>query len=211
LRIAVPGDGEAVVEARVLTASGPKALDANGVTRLAAHSTKDIDLSALPADAYAVQVRSDVPVVAAAMVDRRLAPGASSDLAWSGASAPITTLAGMALSGLAPGDKTLGGPGDPGLMGRLDLAATYDPASVLVTTVGANGQATTKEVVIEVDSVSTVALDGAASVWVTPLAGVVRAAVLTWVTDAGGTLLSVTPMADLTLTTTSVRLRELRN
>ena len=32
LRIAVPGAGEAVVEARVLTASGPKPLGANGVT-----------------------------------------------------------------------------------------------------------------------------------------------------------------------------------
>ena len=206
LRIAVPGDGEAVVEARVLTLSGPKPLDANGVTRLAAHSTKDIDLSALPPDAYAVQVRADVPVVAAAMVDRRLAPGAPSDLAWSGASGPITTLAGMAL-----GDKALGGPGGTGFMGRLDLAATYDPASVLVTTVGANGQASSKEVAIAADSVSSLALDGATSVWVTPLTGVVGAAVLTWVTDAGGTLLSVTPMSDLTLTTTSVRLRELRN
>jgi len=206
LRIAVPGDGEAVVEARVLTLSGPKPLDANGVTRLAAHSTKDIDLSALPPDAYAVQVRADVPVVAAAMVDRRLAPGAPSDLAWSGASGPITTLAGMAL-----GAKALGGPGGTGLMGRLDLAATYDPASVLVTTVGAGGQASTKEVAIGADSVSSLALDGATSVWVAPLTGVVRAAVLTWVTDAGGTLLSVTPMSDLTLTTTSVRLRELRN
>ena len=216
LRIAVPGDGEAVVEARVLTASGPKPLDANGVTRLAAHSTKDIDLSALPGDAYAVQVRSDVPVVAAAMVDRRLAPGAPSDLAWAGASAPITTLAGMALGDEALGDKALGdkavgGPGGTGLMGRLDLAATYDPATVLVTTVGADGQASSKEVAVAADSVSTLALDGATSVWVTPLTGVVRAAVLTWVTDAGGTLLSVTPMADLTLTTPSVRLRELRN
>jgi len=211
LRIAVPGDGEAVVEARVLTASGPKPLDANGVTRLAAHSTTDIDLSALPPGAYAVQVRADVPVVAAAMVDRRPAPGAPSDLAWSGASAPITTLAGMALDGKALGGKALGGPGGTGLMGRLDLAATYDPASVLVTTVGASGQASTKEVAIGADSVSSLALDGATSVWVTPLTGVVRAAVLTWVTDAGGTLLSVTPLSDLTLTTTSVRLRELRN
>ena len=206
LRIAVPGDGEAVVEARVLTASGPKPLGVNGVTRLAAHSTTDIDLSALPPGAYAVQVRADVPVVAAAMVDRRPAPGAPSDLAWSGASVPISTLAGMAL-----GDKALGGPGDTGLRGRLDLAATYDPASVLVTTVDASGQASTKEVAIAADSVSSLALDGATSVWVTQLTGVVRAAVLTWVTDADGTLLSVTPMADLTLTTTSVRLRELRN
>ena len=201
VRVAVPGDSEAIVESRVLTPSGPKALPGTGVTRLAAQSTTDIDLSALPPDAYAVQVRSDVPVVAAAMVERRLAPGAPSDLAWSGATAPVTTLAGMAM----------GGPGGAGLLGRLDLVATYDPASVLVTTVGADGQASTREVAIAADSVSTLALEGATSVWVTPRTGVVRAAVLTWSSDPVGALLSVTPMTDLTLTTTSVRLREARD
>jgi hypothetical protein len=198
----VPGDNEAVVESRVLTASGPKSLPNNGVTRVAAHSSKDVDLSALPPDAYAVQVRADVPVVAAAMIDRRLPTGTSSDLAWSGASAPITTLAGMALSA---------GPGAPGILGRLDLAATYDPASVLVTTVGADGQIGTKELAIGADSVTTLALDGATSVWVTPRTGVVRAAVLSWSSDVGGVLVSVTPLTNLNLTTTSAPLREVRD
>jgi hypothetical protein len=202
LRIAVPGDNEAVVESRVLTASGPKSLPNNGVTRVAAHSSKDVDLSALPPDAYAVQVRADVPVVAAAMIDRRLPTGTSSDLAWSGASAPITSLAGMALSA---------GPGAPGILGRLDLAATYDPASVLVTTVGADGQIGTKELAIGADSVTTLALDGATSVWVTPRTGVVRAAVLSWSSDVGGVLVSVTPLTNLNLTTTSAPLREVRD
>jgi len=199
LRVAVPGDNEAVVESRVLTASGPMALPVDGVTRVAGHSTKDIDLSSLPPDAYAVQVRADVPVVAAAMVDRRLAAGAPSDLAWSGASAPITTLAGMLLSGIA----------DKGLVERLDLAATSEPASVLVTTVGADGAAITKEVAIGADSVSTLSLAGATSVWVTPRTGLARAAVLTAITDASGVLLSLTPLTDLTLTATSSPLREL--
>ncbi|HEX7461128.1 MAG TPA: DUF5719 family protein [Dermatophilaceae bacterium] len=201
LRVAVPGDQEAVVESRVLTPSGPKALLADGVTRVAGHSTKDIDLSSLPPDAYAVQVRADVPVIAAAMVDRRLAAGSPSDLAWSGASAPIRTLAGMALHG----------PADNGLTERLDLVATAVPASVLVTTVGADGQASTKEVAIGADSVSVVPLVGVTSVWVTPHAGVVRAAVVTMVNDPLGVLLSVTPLADLTLTTTSSPLREVRD
>jgi len=201
LRIAVPGDKEAVVQSRVLTPSGPKALPTGGVTRVAGHTTKDIGLSSLPPDAYAVQVRADVPVVAAAMVDRRRAVGGPSDLAWSGASAPIRTLAGMALHRTE----------DNGLIERLDLAATKDPASVLVTTVGADGQVSTKEVAIGADSVSTLSLDGATSVWVTPRTGLVRAAVVTWVTDAEGVLLSLTPLADLTLTTTSWPLRELRD
>lgn len=199
LRVAVPGDNEAVVESRALTPKGPIPLPVGAVTRVAGHSTKDIDLSSLPTGAYAVQVRADVPVVAAAMVDRRLAVGAPSDLAWSGASVPIRTLAGMALRGSE----------DSGLGERLDMAATTEPASVLVTTVGAHGQVNTKEVAIGADSVSTLRLDDATSVWVTPQTGLVRAAVLTWATDARGALLSLTPLADLTLTATSSPLREL--
>ena len=202
LRLAVPGDNEAVVESRVLTPTGPKALPADGVTRVAGHSTKDIDLGSLPPDAYAVQVRADVPVIAAAMVERRpAAAGAPSDLAWSGASAPIRTLAGMALHG----------PVEEGLIERLDLAATKSLASVLVTTVGADGQATTKEVAIGADSVVSLPVVGATSVWVTPHAGLVRAAVVSLATDTQGLSLSVTPLADLTLTTTSSPLREVRD
>jgi len=199
LRVAVPGDNEAVVESRVLTPSGPRALPAEGVTRVAGHSTKDIDLRSLPPDAYAVQVRADVPVVAAAMVERRLAAGSPSDLAWSGASAPIRTLAGMVLHGAK----------DNALIERLDIAATTEASSVLVTTVGADGQASTKVVAIGADSVSTLSLAGATSVWVTPRTGLVRAAVVTSVTDAQGGLVSLTPLADLTLTATSSPLREL--
>jgi hypothetical protein len=201
LRVAVPGDSDAIVESRVLTTSGPRGLPAGAVTRAAAHSTIDIDLSAIPPGAYAVQVRADVPVVAAAMVERRLAAGGPSDLAWSGASSPIRTLAGMALHG----------PTHVGFVERLDLAATKDPASVLVTTVAANGVASTKEVAIEADSVSILSLVGATSVWVTPRAGIVRATVVTAVVDAHGLLFSLTPLADLSLTTTSSPLRELRD
>ena len=202
LRVGVPGDNEAVVESRVLTPSGPMALPSGGVTRVAGHSTTDIDLRSLPPGSYAVQVRADVPVVAAAMVERGPgAPGAPSDLAWSGASEPIRTLAGMALHG----------PSEGGLVERLDLVATTSPASVLVTTVGADGQATTKEVAIGADSVVLMPLAGATSVWVTSQAGTVRAAVVSAAIDTQGSSLSVTPLASLTLTTTSSPLRELRD
>jgi hypothetical protein len=201
LRVAVPGDSEAVVQSRVLTPGGPMPLPAGGVTRVAARSTRDIDLGSLPPGAYGVQVTADVPVLAAAMVDRRKAAGSPSDLAWSVATLPLRTLAGMAL----PAAQA------KGLTQRLDLAATQSAGSVRVTTVGADGQASAKEVAIGADSVSTVPLDGASSVWVTPLAGVVRAAVLTSVTDAGGELLSLTPLTDLTLTATPLPLRQLRD
>ena len=201
LRVAVPGGSEAVVQSQVLTPGGPRPLPVDGVTRVAGFSTKDIDLSSLPPGAYAVQVRADVPVAAAVMVERRRAAGAPSDLAWSGATAPIRALAGVAL----PTSQV------KGLTQRLDLAATKDPASVRVTTVGAGGQVSTQEVAMAADSVSTLLLDGSSSVWVTPLTGIVRAAVLTSVTDAGGDLLSLMPLADLTLSTTPWPLRQLRD
>jgi hypothetical protein len=166
---------------------------------VAGGTTVDIDLGPLPRGAYAVQVRADVPLVAAAMVDWRRAPSAPSDLAWSAASSPIGTLAGMAL----PASQSRG------LSQRLDLAATGVPASVRVTTVGAGGRVSTRVVAIVTDSVSTLSLNGASSVWVTPLRGIVRAAVLTTAADVTGTMLSLTPLTDLKLTTPPVRLLEL--
>jgi hypothetical protein len=68
-----------------------------------------------------------------------------------------------------------------------------------------------QEVVIGFDSVFTLALGGASSVWVTPRAGIVRAAVLTSVNDVGGELLSLTSLPDLTLTTTPSSQRQRRD
>lgn len=199
LRVGVPGDSEAVVQARVLTASGPQGLPSGAVTRVAGQATEDIDLSSLAPGDYAVQVSADVPVVAAVMLERRRAGGATSEMAWPVASLPIRTLAGMALPASADG----------GLTQRLDLAATQVPGSVLVTTVAADGRVATLGVSIGADSVSTLNLVGATSVWVSPRTGLVRAAVLTTARDAAGVLLSVTPLTDLTLTTASVPLRQL--
>jgi hypothetical protein len=48
-------------------------------------------------------------------------------------------------------------------------------------------------------------------VWVTPRAGIVRAAVLTSVNDVVGELLSLTSLSDLTLNTIPSSLRQLRD
>jgi hypothetical protein len=199
LRVAVPGDSEAVVQSRVLTAAGPIPLPAGAVTRVAGASTRDIDLSSLPAGAYGVQVIADVPVLAAVMLERRQSASSPSDLAWSAATLPIKTLAGMAL----PVSQV------KGLTDSLDLAATHGPASLRVTTVGPEAHVSTKEVAIASDSVVTLPLDGASSVWVTPTSGVVRGAVLTSAVDGAGELLSLTPLTDLTLATTAAPLLQL--
>jgi hypothetical protein len=101
--------------------------------------------------------------------------------------------------------------GVKGLTARLNLAATRSPASVRVTTVAAGGQVSTRDVAIGADAVSTMALEGVSSVWVTPAAGTVRAAVLTSAADTAGQLLSVTPLTDLTLVTTPWPLRQMRD
>lgn len=198
LRLAVPGQNEAVVQTQMLTAAGPVPLQDNGVRRVAGRSTRDIDLGSLPPGAYAVRVRADVPVLAAAMVERRRSAGTPSDLAWSAAAAPITGIAGMALP--AAQDKQVNQ--------RLDLAATKR-ASARVTMVGSAGRISTKTVAVAADSIATLSLNGAVSVWVTPVTGTVRAAVVSSVHDAEGTLLSVAPLAELALTSTPAPLREL--
>jgi hypothetical protein len=171
------------------------------VTRVAAGSTKDIDLGPLPPGAYAVQVRADVPLVAGVMVERRRVAGGPSDLGWSTASVPVRTLAGMAL----PSSQV------QGFTQQLDLAATSVPASVRVTTVASGGAVTIKDVAIAANSTSALPLSRATSVWVTPRSGLVRAAVLTSVTDAAGVMLSLSPLSDLPLTTTPLSLRQLRD
>jgi hypothetical protein len=98
-----------------------------------------------------------------------------------------------------------------GVAQRLDLAATGGPATVHVSTVGTGGRVSVQKVAIGADSVSTLTLTGASSVWVTPVAGLVRAAVYTSVTDAEGELLSVTPLLNLTLMATPSPLRQLRD
>jgi hypothetical protein len=77
--------------------------------------------------------------------------------------------------------------------------------------VGAHGQVSVQEVVIGSDSVFTLALGAASSVWVTPRAGIVRAAVPASVNDVGEKLLSLTSLSDLTLTTAPSSLRQLRD
>jgi hypothetical protein len=103
-----------------------------------------------------------------------------------------------------------------GFTQRLDLVATSVPATVRVTTVLPDGRASTRKVAIAADSLSMVSLKGASSngaqsVWVTPVSGVARAAVLTAVTDAAGPMLSISPLTDLTLTATPAPLRQLRD
>ena len=209
LRVAVPGDAEAVVQTRVLTPKGPRRVK-HDVVRIPAHAARDIDLSDLPAGPYALQVHADVPVVASALVQRdRSGRGASaaldrtaSDLAWSPSSPAVDGVAG---SPLPPA-------GAAGTSNVLMLGNTGVAAPVVVTTVGRGGTATSRTVRVPADAVSALHLPSAASVWVRPRGGSVHGAVLTTAqgTD-GGTLTAALPLVSEPLTSTTVPIRPARD
>lgn len=198
LRVAVPGEDEAVVQTRVLTRSGPRPVPRDAVVRVAGQSTRDIDLSALPKGSYAVQVRADVPVVAAAMTERRAKANGPSDLAWASSTPVVTRLAGTVLRN----------PGTKGISAVLELAATGGAGSATVTVVDTRGRVTNHTVAAPADGVASVPLTDVTSVWMRPGSGTVRAGVVTWRVDKVGVLISSTPLLDQPLTERPVQVQE---
>ncbi|MEO6411112.1 MAG: DUF5719 family protein [Pedococcus sp.] len=201
LRVAVPGNDEAVVQARVLTAQGPRALPAGGVIRIDGGAVRDIDISALPVGTVGLQVRADVPIVAAAVVTRT-APGKPGDFAWTSSTPPITGVAGMPLVDPA---------GAPTPLQRsLSVTSSGDTAGIEVVTVDAQGVETSRRPEIGVDATTVLDLTGATSVWVHRVSGngQVRAGVVSWLDDGQGRLITATPLRDAALRTTTVGLRE---
>jgi hypothetical protein len=202
LRVAVPGDGEAVVQARALTPSGPRALPRDGVVRVPGGAVRNISLRGLPPGTYGVQVRADVPVVAGVGVQRRGGSTTVGDFAWTTSTAPIRGVAGAPLPA-----HTLGG--NP-LELSLALTSTGAGAGVEVVTTDASGRATSRRLTVVADSAARVDLTGATTVWVHRLSGKgqVRAGVVAGAEDSRGELISVMPLSDATLRTTSVGLLE---
>ena len=95
LRVVVPGRQEAVVRVRLIGADGglPLPGGGDGVTRVAGGAVAELSLAKVPTGTYAVEVTADVPVVAAAFIQRRAGsdPG---DFAWTPSTAAITGTAG---------------------------------------------------------------------------------------------------------------------
>jgi hypothetical protein len=198
LRLFVPGDGEAVVQSRVLTSSGSQALPADGVVRIAGHTVRDIDLSALPAGAYAVQARADQPVLAAVMLQRR-GPVASgpSDLAWATSTPVIPVLTGS--------------PVPAGAKASLMVVSTGGVGMGTLYAVAPDGTVTTNQLTIQADTVTAVDVSGAASVWVRQSQGTLRAGLAVELEDTGGLLVSVVGLWPSAVTATDVPVREIRH
>lgn len=202
LRVAVPGDGEAVVQARALTATGPKALPKGSVVRLAGGSARDITLEGLPDGFYGIQVRADVPIVAGAVAERRTP--AAGELAWSSSTEPISGVAGALL--VRPSGTSTD------IRRALTLAVTGDSAGVEVVTVDSKGKAESKRLTVAEDvSTSVVVPAEAASVWVHRVSGkgLLRAGLISWAEDDQGQLISSMPLSDTSLRTTNAGLVEL--
>ncbi|KQX69899.1 DUF5719 family protein [Angustibacter sp. Root456] len=186
LRLAVPGDAEAVVQVSALGRSGATDLPDGGVVRVPAGTTRDVSLDSLPKGDYGLKVVSDVPVVAGAWVERRA--GGIGEFAWSATSGPVTSLAGVARADVSGG--------------RTDivLTAPRQDAHVDVVTVAADGTATTREVDVAAGTTQAVQVSG--SVWVRPKqgSGEVVAARFTQYDDAAGPLVTTGPLRQVALT-----------
>lgn len=189
LRVAVPGDTEAVVNARLVSTSGAAPLPGGGVQRIAGGSSVDIPLADVPAGTYAVEINADLPVVTAVFSAARAAsePG---DFAWTPASATLGPLFGLPLPELGAGTR------------QLALVSSGADATVTVTTRGQT--VTAKDVSLPADTLVLVDLTGAQSVWVATGEGRdsgegVHGAVLSTVGTGPTRLLAATPLLDVLL------------
>lgn len=199
LRIAVPGPADAVVQVRLLAASGAVSLPGRGVQRVRGASTADFDLGAVPAGTYAIAVTSDRPALAGVITSRLSGTESSGDLAWSESAPAVTRLAGLPLSADPAGLSS----------GLLALSSPGVPAQARVVTVAPSGRTVTKVVAVAADSVATVDLTGASAVWVSPTAGTVYVGVLAAVKGASPPLYAVTALRDTAVETARLPVRDL--
>lgn len=196
LRVAAPGEAEAVVQVRVLTPEGPVRIDED-VTRVPAGQVADIPLGDLPAGTHAVQVRSDEPVVAAAMLSYRATDqvpqahreGPLGDIAWLPATPPVGQLAGAPVAG----------PEDLQTNNVLALTAREE-RQVTVVTVDPEGRTSEQQVSVPAAATATVQAPAGGSVWVRGGGEHVHAALVTGAGDDAGPYLAATPLLPAPLT-----------
>ena len=157
VRVAAPGDQDAVVRVSVLNRDGLVPWTGESVLSVAAGAVGELPLTGLAEGTYAIAVRSDVPVVASAFVrigDGRI-PG---EISWSPAATGVEDVGGAAFSPIASVGRTL------------HLVSTGGNSTAEVTTV-IKGAPVTRQLDLLADRVATVPLDDATSVWVRRVTG----------------------------------------
>lgn len=192
LRIVVPGDVQAVVEADLLSTTGSAPLPGGAVHRIPAGTTLDLPLGDIPAGSYAIRILADVPVLAAGLSTAR-AEAAPGDFAWTPAASPLRTLAGTPLP---PADLADGR--------QLALVAPRDTMVTVTTRSGTSQESS--QVAVPAGRLTTIDLPAADGLWVDPAdpdAGVHGAILLTSGTGPER-LLAVLPLREVVTAATPV-------
>lgn len=177
LRVAVPGDQEAVASVRLIGADGARPLPGLNVVDIPAGTVVDLPVQDVAAGRYAVEVRADVPVLASTTTSARDGTGRG-DIAWGPSSAPLPrdgAPAGMVLSSPPPAEGRRSG----GTIERtLTLVATQAPVEAAVVQV-TDGEVVAQLVRLEADTSRSLELGDADAVWVSHSSGTgeLRAAV----------------------------------
>ena len=196
LRVAVPGTDEAVVQARALTKDGPVALPGDGVLRVPGGSVRELDLSAVPAGAYAIQVRADHPVVAGVMAERRPKAKGQSDFGWTTSTEPIDAIAGAPLPA--------------GATASVMLVATGGEATATIYVVGESGNVDVRPFTVGADSTATLDVSKARQVWVRPTNGTVRAGLSLSLAPAGADpLFTLVPLPPAVVSANQLPVRQI--
>jgi uncharacterized protein DUF5719 len=188
VRVAVPGDQDAVVRVSVLDRSGLVPWTGDSVLSVTGGAVADLPLTGLPAGTYALALRADVPVVASAFsrVGDGAAPG---EIAWSPAASGLESLGGAALAPVTGIDRTL------------QLVSTGGNSTAEVVTV-IDGTSRTRRIDLLADRVASVPLDDAASVWVRRItgSGELRGAVVSSSGTGAARMLSEMPLGESAVT-----------
>ena len=200
LRLANPGDVEALTRVVLLTSAGGVQPEPLRVVRVPARSTLDVPLPGSTAGMSGVRIVSDRALTAGAWVERRAASGNDrmGDFGWAPATPPVRGLAGLSL----PGADRLS------LSSTLELAA--GPAGGVATvTTSTRGAVSSQTLTLGPDSAKRVPLGQTDLVWVAPSAGALHAAVTVSAADADGPLYSVVALDSAPVTVLSLPVRQL--
>jgi len=182
LRVAVPGEEEAVARVSVLGEDGLVPTTGDTVLTVPGGATAELPLPSVPEGVYAVVVEADVPVAAAVGTDvgNGEDPG---DIAWAASAPPVRDLVAAAL------------PTTKGVERTLHLVSTGGSATATVVTVR-DGQPSTARVQLSSDHAADVRLGRSDAVWVERTAGPgeVRGAVVSSSGEGTERLVSVLPL-----------------
>ncbi|NHA67990.1 DUF5719 family protein [Phycicoccus flavus] len=188
LRVAAPGEDEAVASVTLLGPKGPVATTEDTVLTVPAEGVGELRLPDVPDGVYTAVVRADVPVVAATLSTVG-DPESRGDLAWSVSAPVVTEVAGLAL------------PDTPKVSRTLHLVSTGGASTADVTLV-VDGEERTRTVDLLSERSTDVDLEDASAVWVRrgSGAGALRGGVVSTAGRGGSAVLSVVPLEPVAVT-----------